>query len=89
MVLNSMLLDVLPHLLDGAVEGLVRLLLRRNKVVRVMCGFARLAARLGERCVCRWGRCVCGSWGCGGGEGEDAGVGVEVVHFECFGVGFW
>jgi hypothetical protein len=75
-VLRRVLLDLLPHLLDGAVERLVRLLLRVDEVVRVVCGLVGRAARLRGR-----GRGGGVEGGGSGGEGEDAGVGVHVVHF--------
>jgi hypothetical protein len=74
-VLNGVLLDVLPHLLDGSVERLVCLFLRRDEVVGVVGGLLGCAAGDGGG-----GGCVGGVGGAGGGEGEDAGVGVEVVH---------
>lgn len=43
-----MLLDLLPHLLDGTVERLVRLLLARDKVVCVVSGLVGWAPGLSE-----------------------------------------
>jgi hypothetical protein len=72
-VLLSVLLDVLPHLLDGHVERVVRLVLLVDEVVRVVSGLMGCAPGL---------RGWSGERGCrGAGEGEDAGVGVEIVHF--------
>jgi hypothetical protein len=81
-VLTRMVLDLLPHLLDGAVERLVRLVLRVDEVVRVVCGLVGGATRLRG-----WGRGGGVDGGGGGGEGEDAGVRVHVVHFEGWLVG--
>jgi hypothetical protein len=44
-VLNGVLLDVLPHLLDGSVERLVCLFLRRDEVVGVVGGLLGCAAQ--------------------------------------------
>jgi hypothetical protein len=75
-MLLGMLLNVLPHLLDGQVERVMRLVLLVDEVVRVVCGLMGYAAGLGG------GTGWCGERGCaGGGEGEDAGVAVKVVHF--------
>jgi hypothetical protein len=75
-----MLLDILPHILHGHVERVVRLVLLVDEVVRVVGGLVGYAAGLGD------GTGWCGERGCAGGEGEDAGVGVEVVHFRGLGV---
>jgi hypothetical protein len=45
-VLGSVVLDLLPHLLDGAIEGLVCLLLRSDEVVGFMGRVVGWAARL-------------------------------------------
>ena len=50
-VLDRVVLDFLPHLLDGAVERLVCLVLHRDEVVRVVRGFVAGAAGLGCWCV--------------------------------------
>jgi hypothetical protein len=86
-VLLGMLLDVLPHLLDAEVELVVRLRLLVDEVVRVVGGIVGGAARLSKGC-CGDGTRRGGEGGCaGGGEGEDAWVGVHVVHFEGLVVG--
>lgn len=43
-VLSSVVLEILPHLLDGAVEALVGLLLLGSEVMSFVCGFVRLAS---------------------------------------------
>lgn len=92
-----MSLDAIPHLPQADIElvlmlcfGFVfalELLLERNEVVRVVGRVVRGAARV------RGGG---GEWRCGGGggggvrsEGEDAWVGVGVVHFFGWGLGVW
>jgi hypothetical protein len=81
MVLYSVVLDVLPHLLDGAVECPVRLLLARNEVACVVGRFVRWAPGLFKGCGCGGSRRHRRLWG---GERKDAGVGVCGVHLgEC------
>lgn len=74
MMLDSRMLDVLPHLLDGLVERLVRLVLLARKV---RCGGVLRLMGCAPRLV---------GWGCGcgrvGAEGKDARVQVGVVHFD-------
>lgn len=47
MMLRSVVLDVAPHFLDGAVEGAVGLFLAGDEVVRILAGAAGLLERGG------------------------------------------